>query len=275
MPRLSRIVVHPVKGFPGVALPSVRTTPRGALEHDRAWILRDARGGTINGKQRPALHRLDARLAIEREAGAGRVVVALPAGTGAASAGRFVLDPDPAFSADRLALEARLGEWFGEPVRFDHDAQGGFPDDPASPGPTVVSVASLAAVASWFPNLDPRTIDRRFRSNLEFDDCPAFWEDGLYGPGASTVPFRVGDLELQGVNPCKRCVVPSREPVGGEPMDGFQRQFVERRRRALPAWVDRSHFDTFYRLAVNTRPGPDHQAGTWLHVGDTVERKAG
>jgi hypothetical protein len=254
-------------------LPAVRTTARVALEHDRAWVLGDAQGGTINGKRRPASHRLDARVSIEHGSGTGRVVVELPAGTDAAPAGRCMLDPDPASAADRLALESRLGAWFGEPVRFEHDAQGGFPDDPDSPGPTVVSVASLAAVASWFPDLDPRTIDRRFRSNLEFDECPAFWEDGLYGPGAAAVPFTIGGLELHGVNPCKRCVVPSREPVGGEPMDGFQRQFVECRRRSLPDWVDRSHFDTYYRLAVNTRPGPGHRPGTWLHVGDRVQRR--
>ena len=104
----------------------------------------------------------------------------------------------------------------------------------------------------------------RFRANLEFAGVPAFWEDQLCGRC-----FRVGDVELEGVNPCQRCIVPSRDALTGEVTDGFQKHFIHQRKSTLPAWAPRQMFNHFYRLTVNTRIQPD-QAGKWLHVGDEV-----
>ena len=77
--------------------------------------------------------------------------------------------------------ERFLSAAMGEPVRLVEDAERGFPDDTDSPGPTVVSTATLETVASWFPGLTIEEVRRRFRANLEIGDTEPFWEDRLCG----------------------------------------------------------------------------------------------
>jgi hypothetical protein len=50
---------------------------------------------------------------------------------------------------------------------------------------------------------------------------------------------------------------------------GFAKRVAEGRLAALPAWADRSRFDHYYRLAVNTRPAPLASAGV-IRLGDAV-----
>jgi hypothetical protein len=56
----------------------------------------------------------------------------------------------------------------------------------------------------------------------------------------------------------------------GESYADFARIFVERRQQTLPAWAERSRFNHFYRLAINTL-FPSEQSGKVIHVGDDVE----
>jgi uncharacterized protein YcbX len=172
------------------------------------------------------------------------------------------------FDGDPVELAAWLGRIVGRPVAVRRDDAGGFPDDERAPGPTIVSTATLAAVAAWFPGLDVESVRRRLRANIEVDGVPAFWEDRLYGLAGETVPFRVGDVTLEGTNPCQRCVVPSRDPVTGAVIPAFSKHVAERRAATLPAWAERSRFDHFYRLAVNTRAR--RQAGRTIRTGDPV-----
>jgi hypothetical protein len=144
----------------------------------------------------------------------------------------------------------------------------GFPDDTASPGPTVISTATLQTVAGWYGiSLDETR--RRFRTNLEIDGVPAFWEDQLFSESGEPVTFQIGDVILQGINPCQRCIVPTRDSQTGEILRGFQTRFVQQRAETLPSGTARSRFNHFYRLAVNTRipPASSPQA---LTVGDAV-----
>ena len=78
--------------------------------------------------------------------------------------------------------------------------------------------------------------------------------------------FRVGDVQMEGINPCQRCVVPTRDPETGEVDDRFQKIFIQKRQATLPEWVERSRFNHFYRLAVNTRI-PTSEAGKLLALG--------
>ena len=109
----------------------------------------------------------------------------------------------------------------------------------------------------------------RFRANLEIGGVPPFWEDRLFGPPETVVPFQIGDVIFHGVNPCQRCVVPPRDPETGDPLPDFSSIFRARRELTLPEWADRARFNHFYRLAVNTRV-PASQAGHTLSVGDQV-----
>jgi uncharacterized protein YcbX len=259
VPRLSRITVYPIKSLPGVDLDHATLTEGGALRHDREFALFDASGNYINGKRTPAIHRLGASCAIHGDT----VRVTLCSG---ADMETFALDD----SAHLAALETRLTQYFGEPVHIERDTHGGFPDDPDASGPTVVSTASLVEAAKWYAGFTAADMRRRFRANLELDDCPAFWEDRLFGALGVTVKFRVGDVLLLGTNPCKRCVVPTRDPSTGDELTGFQRTFAQQRKATLPAWANHAQFDFCYRLATNTRAAND-AASQIIRLGDAVE----
>jgi uncharacterized protein len=145
----------------------------------------------------------------------------------------------------------------------------GFPDDTVSPGATIVSTATLKAIASWYPELDPEDIRQRFRANIEIDGVPAFWEDQLFTTPEQTVRFKVGEVEFMGVNPCQRCTVVTRDSHTGEVSPRFQKTFVENRKNTLPQWVERSRFDHFFRLAINTRLSPT-EVGKEIKIGDPI-----
>lgn len=261
MPRLSRITIYPVKALPGVEVESATLTARGGLVHDREFSLVARDGSFINGKCNARIHQLDVSCAIDGDA------VRVTFGSGA-NAETFVLNRDE-HPSRRAPLEALLSQLFGEPVRIKQDAEGGFPDDPDHAGPTVIAEASLAEVAGWYPALTEHDMRLRFRANLEFSACPAFWEDQLYGPPGVVVEFQIGALRLLGTNPCLRCVVPTRDPANGNELQGFQRTFIERRRATLPAWANRSRFDFYYRLAVNT-VAADAASHATICLGDEV-----
>ncbi len=255
-PRLERIIVYPVKSLDPHAVERTTVRPDGGLEHDREFAVVDADGAYVNGKNEPRVHELRSWFD--------------PKG------GRLTLrgdDGDPvAFDLeDRDALEAWLSDFFGRGVELRRDERGGFPDDAAAAGPTVIAEATLEAVAGWFDGVDAAEMERRLRPNLVVGGVEPFWEDRLYADRESTVAFRVGDAEFLGANPCRRCAVPTRDPETGEPTPGFRERFLERRRATLPEWADEAWFDEgHFRLMVNTFV-PESTAGRELRAGDTVE----
>ncbi len=241
---VTAIQLHPIKALDALRVEFARVLPSGALEFDRRWAMVDARGRFVNGKNRAEIYAI-------------RAVYDL-------TAREVALDGD-VFSLDRQgpAIAHWFSERLGEPVECRENAEVGFPDDLDSPGPTFVSSPSLRQVAAWF-SLDEAEVRRRFRTNIEFDAPEPFWEDRLSGAS-----FRVGDVEVHAVNPCQRCVVPSRDARTGAQDAGFQKRFAELRQAQLPAFAPRAGFDHFYRFAANTRIGSG-EAGKTLRVGDSV-----
>jgi len=255
-PRVARLRVYPFKSLPGADVPASTLTRAGSLWRDREFALFDEAGVCVNAKREPAIH----ALRVSFDDALTRAEFSNP---GTSEGFRFAFDDDP------RALESWLGAYFGKPVALRRNDTGGFPDDPRAPGPTVVSAATLAAVASWFPEFDVANVRARLRANVEIDGVPAFWEDHLFaGPGV-TVPFRIGDAAFEGVNPCARCIVPSRDAESGVPTSDFAKRVSDRRAATLPAWADRSRFDHFYRLAVNTQSPPNAKPAT-IRVGDAI-----
>ena len=255
---LARLAVYPIKSL-DPSLPAAATVSAGgALSDDRRWALFDADGRVVNAKRTARIHQV--RAAYRRD-GVTLSVDPLAGGSDLPAA-TFPLESPSA------GLEAWLGEFLGEPVTLREDAAAGFPDDPEAYGPTLISTATLHAVASWFPGMTPESARLRFRANLEIDGVPAFWEDRLCRAGVETV-LRVGGVPLRCVRPCTRCVVPSRGPRTGTPMMGFHRAFARRRAETLPDWADPAAFGHYFRLAVNTRIDPSH-AGKAIRLGDPV-----
>lgn len=253
MARLTRIVIYPIKSLDGVEVGTVKISAGGALVGDRRWAIVDAEGRFVNAKRFPKIHGLRAHFDL------AAMTVSLRRQDQPAEIARVFQ-----LLEEQAELAAWLSEYFGQPVRLQENAASGFPDDTNAYGPTAIATTSLEAVLAWFPDLDLDSIRRRFRVNLEIDDVPPFWEDSLCGK-----TFRIGQVSVEGSNPCQRCPVPTRDPLTGTVYPQFQKTFVARRQQSLPASVDSKWFDHFYRLSLNTRI-PTTEAGKELGWGDRV-----
>ncbi len=257
LPIISGLWIYPIKSLDGVAVNQVTLLPSGAIRGDRAFALFDSSGDLINGKRHPQIHALRSQFNLET----GRVSLTVE---GTLPLAEFQLPQQ------KQACEAWLADYFGRPVQLQQNLEMGFPDDTASPGPTIVSMATLAAIAAWFPGLTVAEVRRRFRANIEIGGVPAFWEDRLFTTADQTIDFQIGEVRFLGVNPCQRCVVVTRDSQTGTPYPNFQKTFVEKRQETLPAWAERSRFNHFYRLAINTRL-PASEAGKTIQLGDPVK----
>ncbi len=254
MAYLESIHLHPIKALDPVTVEETAILPGGALAHDREFALFDAAGKFVRGKNNPDVHLL--RTTFNKSFDEVAVQI-----HGETSGAAFPLrDHCPEF-------EAWLSEYFGFPVTIRRNTTNGFPDDTGAWGPTVVSSASIGEVSRWFGNVGADEIRRRFRPNLVIGGTLPFWEDCLFGEENSAVHFTIGSVQFEGINPCRRCVVPTRNPVNGEVLRNFQNEFSKKREAALPPWAMRSRFSDFYRMSVNTRIQPK-EAGKRLHAGD-------
>lgn len=254
MPYLAGIYIYPIKSLDGIAVTKATILKSGALKHDREFAIFDQKNQFVNGKRCSKIHLLrsyfdvDARISFQVQDTEQKY--------------EFHLD-------ERSAIAAWLSNFFGFPVQLLQNSFTGFPDDTNALGPTVISTATLAAIATWFPGLNLDEIRIRLRTNLEMSGVPAFWEDQLFAEADAVEQFQVGDVLFEGVNPCQRCVVPTRNPFTAVAYPNFQRIFVAKRRESLPSWAA-SRFNHFFKLAVNTRV-PASEASKIIQVGDTIK----
>ncbi|WP_218082122.1 MOSC domain-containing protein [Anthocerotibacter panamensis] len=254
MPTVTQILVYPIKSLDPVRVAQSEILSGGTLAHDREYAIRDEQGRLINGKCDARVHQLRAQFELAQE------LVHLE---GAGHRETFHL------TQEREALEAWLSSYFGRSVHLEQDRVTGFPDDLNAWGPTIISTATLEATAHWFPGLTAHDLRLRLRANIEVGDVPGFWEDSLFGETDYALPFLVGAVHFEGVNPCSRCIVPTRDPLTGEPYPDFQRHFVAQRKANLPSWTPPERFNHFYKLSTNTRI-PRTEAGKTIHVGDLI-----
>ena len=255
MPTLSRITVYPIKALDGHDLPVSEVLPSGALAEDRRFALVDTLGRHVNGKRFAAIHGIRARFSEDLR--------------------QVTLSYEQQSKGFEIATERdRLATWCGEVLgincRLVENTETGFPDDAVSPGPTIISTASLETVTSWFEGLDLAEARRRVRFNLEVSDSPPFWEDRLVPEMQKALRFRIGAIVWQGRGVCARCVVPTRDSADGTVAAGFAREFSRRREENLPDWAPLDRFDHFYRLGVNTVLDSCNN-GDCIAVGDAVE----
>ncbi|GAB4227464.1 MAG: MOSC domain-containing protein [Elainellaceae cyanobacterium] len=255
MPYLAKIFIYPIKSLDGVEVQQSAISVGGALAHDREFAIVDAQGKFVNGKRTPKIHQIRSAFDLNQRT----VTVQIPE----QPPQTFHLDDD------RSALASWLSNYFSYPVSLQQNQAQGFPDDIEASGPTVVSTATLETIARWFPALTLDQIRQRFRTNLEVAAAPAFWEDQLFGTVDEQMPFQIGTVQFWGCNPCQRCIVPTRDPQTGNSYPNFQKTFVAQRQATLPAQVERSRFNHFYRLTLNTKI-PASEAGKMLAIDDQV-----
>ncbi|WP_348609411.1 MOSC domain-containing protein [Halobaculum rarum] len=258
---LDRIRVFPIKSLDGVDVDAAALASGGGFSRDREFALVDADGDYVNGKNERRIHRVSAEFALD----ARTVSLAAPHDADAPAPATFHLDdPD-----EREGVASWVGEFLGYEVALIGERTGGYPDDTELTGPTVVSRGTLREVASWFDGVTVDSMRRRLRANVELASEEAFVEDRLVAEPGKRVRFRVGDAELLGVNPCQRCVVPSRDPDTGAEFDGFRTRFIRKREETMPGWSGGGRFDHAFRLMVNTVV-PGGSVGGTLRVGDDV-----
>ena len=257
---VERISIYPIKSLDKRSVDRVEIVTNGGLAGDREYALFDSDGDYVNGKHDRQVHPIRARYA-----GDGARAESVTLSTPEQDATRFDLG---AVEGDASAPIANwLGEWFGYQVTLDRNREGGFPDDTTASGPTIISEATIETVAGWFDDIDPEGMRRRLRPNIVLGGVPAFWEDHLFADRNSRVRFAIGDAEFLGVNPCQRCVVPSRDPDTGDEIEDFNKTFIERRRATMPDWSGGDWFDHEFRLMVNTAV-PEASWGETIAVGD-------
>lgn len=254
MPILTHITIYPIKSFDGHALTECKVLPSSALAGDRRFALVNEVGKFIRGKNCPAIHTILANYSPDLQ-----------------SVTLSNTDSSESFSLEdqHKELAAWCSEVLGLNCRLVENKEAGMPDDTDSPGPTIISTATLETVANWFEGIDLEEARRRFRFNLEISDVPPFWEDGLVANEEPARRFRLGDLHWQGGGICQRCVVPTRNSFDSTVTDGFVRQFRTLRAETLPDWAPTDRFDHFYRLGVNTRIDSCENTGV-LRVGDSI-----
>ena len=259
-PRLAQIVIYPIKSLDGEVVDRSKISPGGALEFDRRWAIVDANGKVVNAKRTAKIQQI--RSQFDFGGSEDRLLVNLST----------VDHPHPqvfCLTTELDKLASWLSEFFGFSVSLIENAIVGFPDDLEAYGPTIVSTATLLAICECFPDLDLTEVRRRFRTNLELSDVPAFWEDRLFGVAGEVVNFQMGNVKFQGINPCQRCIVPTRNSLTGNVTAKFQQTFSQYLQQTAPIWTNLSRFNHFYRLAVNTQI-PDGEANKFLDVGDLI-----
>jgi len=254
MAYLSKILIYPIKSLDGVEVTTASLLECGALAHDREFALFDQQSKVVNGKRTPLIHAIRSSFDVS-----ARTVTLW---TEAKDPQTFDLE------GDRSDLEGWFSDYFGYRVMVQQNSQGGFPDDTEAAGPTVVSVATLEAIASWF-DLPLAEVRRRFRTNLEIADVPAFWEDHLFAESGEKVSFQIGEVTLMSSNACQRCIVPTRDSQTGESLANFQKTFIVKRRETLPERVVATQFNHFYKLTINTQL-PGSEAGKGLYLKDRI-----
>jgi uncharacterized protein len=265
-PRLARIAIYPIKSLDGMFVTQATILESGALKcdrppgsskTDREFALVNEKGNFVNGKRNAKVHLLRVQFDDELKSISLQV-------QGSEQKATFSLDNE------KLELEAWFSDYFGFTVTLKQNTITGFPDDLNAKGATIISTATIEEVASWYPGISVEEMRSRLRANLEIDGVPAFWEDCLFAQTRQCVRFKVGDVLFEGINPCQRCVVPTRDTKTGEATVNFQKIFINKRRETLPIWTVASRFNHFYRLSVNTNV-PASEAGKVVRVGDAIK----
>ena len=261
-PKLGRIRIYPFKSLDPIECRTAQFTSAGSLKEDRRFAFLLPNGKFFNAKNDPRIHQ-----------------ICLQYDPSAQSYEFSIRDTNNRIQIDLSEGFEKLEHWMltqlKVQVKVTENGDQGFPDDLQASGPTVISRGTIEAIAAWYPSLTPDDIRNRFRANLEIENVPPFWEDRLCAEkGAGDVEFQIGNATLRGINPCQRCVVPSRDQQTGESFANFSKHFLVERQKSLPLWAPRSQFNHFYRAAINTTAQNNDDSGP-IKLGDEIKTLTG
>ena len=255
-PLISKISIYPVKSLDGIQLQKAEIGKGGCLLHDREYAIKDSDNRYVNGKKNPLVHLL--RMNIDFESG----VIFFRHET-ETNWHQFNLQ------ADKAKIDDYLSSFFNKPVALFKNTTGRFLDIPDKSGMTILSTASLQTVSHWFSDMNLEETRKRFRATLEITAVPSFWEDHLFFEEGTAIAFKIGDVNVLGMSPRARCVVPTRHPQNGEVIHGFQKSFADHRTADLPSWSTLKDFGHAYHLSTDCLI-PATEIGKWITVGDPI-----
>ena len=219
--RLAALYRYPLKSCAPLPCEAAEVEPRG-LAHDRRWMVVDADGRFLTGRQLATMTLIRAQPEPE-----GALVLSAP--------GHGALHVAPPAAGVRLrvrvwdsTVDARpagreADDWLsavlGRPLRLVHMDEGARrPVDAryAQPGDEVsfadgfpLLLISQAALDHLNTRLARPVAITRFRPNLVVDGCAPHAEDGWRR-------IRIGTVEFDVVKPCVRCVFTTVDPERGE-----------------------------------------------------------
>jgi uncharacterized protein YcbX len=219
-PHVASLAIYPVKSTAALALEQAPVEPRG-LALDRRWMVVDAGGSCLTGREHPALLTVTASpvehglvleapgrdpLRIDRAHG-GDCVMSVEVWGDVVAAQRVDARADR-WLADFLGVDCHLvhmGAGARRAVDADYARNGaevsfadGFPL-------LLVGEASLADLNARAPR---RASMRRFRPNVTVAGAAPYAEDGWRR-------LRIGPVEFDAPKPCERCVMVTIDPDDG------------------------------------------------------------
>ena len=222
--RVAELFIYPVKSFRGQSVATAVVEARG-LRDDRRWMLVDQHGKFMSQRTLPALARFTAsieprgqhhRLSIEHVDGARMHIDSDSAGE---SIDVSVWSDTVRAHLPKHAIHEQLSELLGQAARLVY-----MPDDSLrNTDPTYSQPGDIVSFADGFPVLVTTTaslqavraltgqdIDRRqFRPNIVVtNDEP--WQEEQWSQ------LQIGEMVLDLVKPCTRCVMTTLHPDTGE-----------------------------------------------------------
>jgi uncharacterized protein YcbX len=207
------LLVYPIKSLGGMSVSAALVGDRG-FEHDRRWMLIDESNRFVTQREFPEMALLKASIANEilsvRDSRDG-ASIQIPLSSPSGSALQVNIWDD---QCSALLVEGESTQWFskrmGRPLRLVYmpDASNRLVDkDYANQGEITGFSDGFPILIIGQSSLDdlncrlekPVPMDR-FRPNIVFSGGDAFEEDSFR-------VFRIGDVRLQAVKPCARCVL--------------------------------------------------------------------
>jgi hypothetical protein len=253
---LEQIWIYPIKSCAGIARSSARVTLRG-LEHDRRWMVANARGLFVSQRTVPEMALVQVALGehglVVTRAGLPALELPFVYADGARVDAEVWGDTVPAVRHDEGS--AWFARALGEPVQLVC-----MPDDARRPvepeyarGDDIVSFADgfplLVVNRASLEALDDADV-RRFRPNLVVAGAAPWAEDDW-----RALAVGGGGLTLRTPKPCARCSIPGVDPDTGKTTKEPLRTLARLRTRDHKTW-----------FGINAIPDGE---GT-LHVGDGV-----
>lgn len=218
--QLSSLYLYPVKSTAPIEVETALVEPRG-LRNDRRWMVVDATGRFITGREMPRLTLISARpgaqgLSLEAPA---MPPLQVPFPEADTTLPVIVWKSAVAARPAHAAADAWLSDFLQTPVRLVHmDAGVSRPmtDVHAQAGDEVsfadafpLLLISRAALDGLNARLAKPVSMLQFRPNLVVDGATAHAEDGWKR-------IRIGDVDFDVAKPCTRCVFTTVDPLRGE-----------------------------------------------------------